>query len=117
LVAVLRQQHQAGRKLTDVILRNTLPDNAFPDDAQQETARACQTFIRMYRPHAAREDTVQFPALYGLLGGKAVKELGEQFEETEHKLFSEGGFASTVDEVAAIEKQLGIYDLTAFTPK
>jgi hemerythrin-like domain-containing protein len=71
----------------------------------------------MYRPHEAREDTVLFPALHGLLSAEQLHELGEQFEEQEEKLFGEGGFDKTVEQVAAIEKQLGIYDLAQFTPK
>ena len=48
---------------------------------------------------------------------KAVKELGEQFEKEEHRLFGEEGFEKTVEEVAAIEKQLGIFDLAGLKPK
>jgi hypothetical protein len=65
----------------------------------------------------SREDTVLFHALYKVVGAKEVKNLGEQFEEKEHQLFGEDGFEKAVDEVAAIEKQLGIYDLASFIPK
>ena len=71
----------------------------------------------MYRPHEAREDTVLFPALHKIVPAKRLKELGEQFEKEEDRLFGEEGFEKTVDQVAAIEKQLGIYDLAQFTPK
>ena len=46
-----------------------------------------------------------------------MKELGEQFEKEEDRLFGDEGFERTVDQVAAVEKQLGIYDLDQFTPK
>lgn len=36
--------------------------------------------------------------------------------EKEHRVFGEEGFQKTVEGVAAIEKQLGIYDLAQFTP-
>jgi hemerythrin-like domain-containing protein len=117
LVAVLRQQHDAGRRVTDVVLRKAAKDEFRKPDARQDVARACEAFIRMYRPHEAREDTVLFPALYKLVGAKEVKELGEQFEKEEHRIFGDEGFEKAVDEVAAIEKQWGIYDLAAFTPK
>ena len=71
----------------------------------------------MYRPHEAREDTVLFPALHKLVPPKRSAELGEQFEKEEDRLFGEEGFEKTVEQVAGIEKQLGIYDLAAFTPK
>lgn len=60
--------------------------------------------------------TVLFPALHNILSPEQVHELGEQFEEQEDELFGEGGFHKTVENVAAIEKQLGIYELSQFTP-
>ena len=74
-----------------------------------------RSFITMYRPHEAREDTVLFPALHQVLSTKQLKDLGEQFEKEEDRLFGDEGFEKTVDQVAAIEKQLGIYDLAQFT--
>jgi hemerythrin-like domain-containing protein len=79
-------------------------------------ARALRAFERMYRPHAAREDTVLFPAFRGLLGAEAYRELGEQFEEQEHARFGEGGFERTVAEVERFERALDIADLASFTP-
>jgi len=117
LVAVLRQQHEAGRKLTDVVLRNATADQFGKPEARQEVIRSCEAFIRMYRPHEAREDTELFPALYKLIGVKEVRELGEQFEREEHRLFGDEGFEKAVEEVAGMEKQLGINDLASFTPK
>jgi hemerythrin-like domain-containing protein len=117
LTKVLRQQHAAGRKLTDTILRNAGADRFHKKDARAELIAACQAFIRMYRPHEAREDTVLFPALHKLLPDKRIKELGEQFEKEEDRLFGEEGFEKTVDRVAALERELGIYDLDQFTPK
>ena len=117
LVKVLRQQHQAGRAVTDVILRNATGDRFGKDENRQELARACRAFIRMYRPHEAREDTVLFPALHKVVSAKQLKDLGEQFEKEEDRLFGDEGFEKTVDQVARVEKQLGIYDLEKFTPK
>lgn len=117
LIRVLKEQHQAGRKVTDVILRNATKDQFRKEDARREVVRSCQAFIRMYRPHEAREDTVLFPALCKIVPAKRLKELGEQFEKEEDRLFGEEGFEKTVEQVAAIEKQLGIYDLAQFTAK
>jgi hemerythrin-like domain-containing protein len=109
LVAILRRQHERGRAATDEIMRLA----AAAPGAQ--LAARLRAFSRMYRPHAAREDTVLFPAFRALLGGEAYRELGEQFEDREHRLFGEGGFARTVAEVAALERALDIHDLAAFT--
>ncbi len=73
-------------------------------------------YIRMFRPHEAREDTVLFPAFRRLLSHEEYEKLGDQFEEREHQLFGEDGFEKTVNQVAEIEKQLGIYNLSQFTP-
>ena len=115
LIVVLRRQHDAGRRVTDVILRNSTGDRFTKEDARKEMAAAIVSFIRMYRPHEAREDTVLFPALHQVLSTKQLKDLGEQFEKEEDRLFGDEGFEKTVDQVAAIEKQLGIYDLAQFT--
>jgi hemerythrin-like domain-containing protein len=117
LVQTLRQQHDAGRRLTDVIQRNAEPDRFGTPEARRELAEACWAFIRMYRPHEAREDTVLFPALHNILSADQLHELGEQFEEQEEQLFGEGGFEKTVQRVAELEKKLGIYELSQFTPR
>ena len=103
--------------MTDVILRAATADRFPQEDARKELVAACRGFIRMYRPHEAREDTVLFPALHKIVPAKQLKDLGEQFEKEEDRLFGEEGFEKTVAEVAVIEKQLGIYDLSQFTPR
>jgi hypothetical protein len=70
----------------------------------------------MYRPHSAREDTILFPALREIVSAAELAELGEQFEEIEHQRFGEGGFSTVVEEVAGLERALGIHDLAQFTP-
>lgn len=108
LVAILLRQHQRGRQLTDDILRQGAPT--------PELAVLLRRFVRMYRPHAAREDTVLFPAFREIVGRAGYRELGEQFEDKEHALFGEHGFERTVTEVAGLETVLGIGDLAKFTP-
>jgi hemerythrin-like domain-containing protein len=117
LVKVLRDQHQAGRRVTDVILRNAVADRFGKADARKEIGASCRAFIRMYRPHEAREDTVLFPALHKIMPTQRMKDLGEQFEKEEDRLFGEEGFEKTVEQVAVIEKQLDIYELSKYTPK
>jgi hemerythrin-like domain-containing protein len=109
LVATLLQQHQRGRQVTEEILRQA------GAGASPELAQLLRSFARMYRPHAAREDTVLFPAFREVVGRAGYEELGEQFEDNEHKLLGERGFESTVAEVAKLEQSLGIGDLAKFT--
>ena len=117
LVAVRRQQHQAGRPLTDSIQRHTTLAALKNADARKELAISLRLFIRMYRPHEAREDTVLFPAFRSIVSPHEYGALGEEFEEKEHRLFGEDGFEKIVGEVAQLEKQLGVHDLAQFTPK
>lgn len=54
LVKVLKRQHDAGRKLTDVILREAADDRFKREDGRTALVAACEAFIRMYRPHGPR---------------------------------------------------------------
>lgn len=117
LVRVLREQHERGRQLTAEVLRVATPEGLSNADSRAQLTRALQLFIRMYAPHAAREDTVLFPALRKVVSANEYDALGEDFERKEHELFGEDGFERVVDEVATLEKTLGIYELAAFTPR
>jgi hemerythrin-like domain-containing protein len=116
LVATLKTQHLAGRRVTAEILRLSQPSLFRSAANRAQLVAACAAFIRMYRPHEAREDTVLFPALRTILSAKQVAALGDRMEEDEHKVLGEEGFERSVDKVAALELQLGINDLRQFTP-
>ncbi|MGE0682470.1 MAG: hemerythrin domain-containing protein [Candidatus Binatia bacterium] len=117
LVQMLRQQHLAGRRLTETIKNRAPAAMRKNTDDQKAVGEAMQSFIRLYRPHAAREDTVLFPAFRLLVSSHEYAALGEEFEDKEHALFGDDGFEKIVDEVAQLEKTLGIYDLAQFTPQ
>lgn len=115
LVTTLKIQHMAGRKLTNHIMEIAASKN-FKSHGKDFIEGVSQ-FIRMYEPHAAREDTVLFPAFQKIVSESEYKEMGEKFEDEEHKLFGKSGFDGIVSQVADIEKALNIYDLSKFTPK
>lgn len=110
LVGTLLRQHERGRQMTNEIARLAGAGGG------KELPSMLLSFSRMYRAHAAREDTVIFPAFREVLGKKAWRDLGEQFEAREHKLFGEHGFEEIVGQVARLEVTLGISDLDALTP-
>jgi hemerythrin-like domain-containing protein len=110
LVITLLDQHQRGRKLTDEITRRC------KSKADAELAVLLRSFVRMYRPHAAREETVLIPAFRQVIGREGYRELGEQLEEHEHQLFGEHGFEDMVARVHGIERVFALDDLRAFTP-
>lgn len=115
ITSVLRTQHQKGRAITDRILAATSA-GILIEPARAALAWDMSLFIRMYEPHEAREDTVIFPALRELLPAKEFGDLAETFEDEEHKRFGPTGFEGVVDKVADIERSLGIYELSQFTP-
>lgn len=115
LVDTLLQQHQAGRRLTDQVMHYSTSSSR-TDTENQQLIQALTAFNSMYRPHEAREDTVLFPAFRKIVSGNEYDSLGEEFEKNEHKLFGEDGFAAMVNKVSDIEKSLGIYELSQFTP-
>src|SRR5437588_5881351 len=116
LVKVLRTQHQAGRRVTDVTMRLANWGSLKNASERVRLADSMRQFIRMYNPHEAREDTVLFPAFHKIVTPHEFDALGEDFEKKENELFGEDGFEKMVDKVAGIEKRLGIYDLSQFTP-
>jgi hemerythrin-like domain-containing protein len=116
LTKVLREQHQAGRRVTEQITRLATAQTLKDPSSAARLQASMRQFVRMYEPHEAREDTVLFPALRGVVSKNEFDALGEDFEKKEHQLFGEDGFEKMVERVASIEKSLGIYDLAQFTP-
>ena len=116
LVNTLEAQHKAGRVVTQR-LEHVAAGGIKSDVDRTSAINDIHAFLRMYRPHEAREDTVLFPEFRNIVGESEFKALGDQFEKKEHELFGEEGFEKNVDKVAGIEKQLGIYELAQFTPK
>lgn len=81
LVDVLLQQHQAGRRLTDITM-HLATNQAFKNaDDRRKLADSMRQFIRMYSPYEAREDTVLFPAFHGIVSAHEFDSLGEDFEK------------------------------------
>jgi hemerythrin-like domain-containing protein len=115
LVKVLRVQHQAGRLITDQVLQKTVVEKSLDGQNSQKLVNIMGQFIRMYRPHLAREDTIVFPAMHDIVTPEEYDILGDEFEDREHELFGDKGFENMVEKVAGIEKSLGIYELSKFT--
>jgi hemerythrin-like domain-containing protein len=117
LVKILLQQHQVGRLLTDRIRRLAAPSLLKSSGERAQVAEDLSLFIKMYRPHKARESTVLFPAFHTVVSREEYDHLGDAFEDEEQKLFGKNGFEKIVDEVAVLEKTLGLDELSRFTPR
>jgi hemerythrin-like domain-containing protein len=115
LVDTLLAQHQAGRRVTQSILQFASGSRKDGEDRHRLVA-SIQSFITMYRPHAAREDTDLFPMLRSLVSAHEYDAMAEDFEKKEHQIFGEDGFGKMVQRVAGLEQSIGINDLSKFTP-
>jgi hemerythrin-like domain-containing protein len=116
LVDTLLAQHKAGRKVTETILQ-AAPGSRQDGDERRRLVPAIRSFIAMYRPHAAREDTDLFPLLREIVSPHEYDAMAEDFERKEHKLFGGDGFEMMVHRVAGLEQSIGIGDLAQFTPR
>jgi hypothetical protein len=106
---MLREQHAAGRKLTDFVLEAAKRAGSSSGQDKAKLANALPGFTRIYEAHAAREQTALFPAFHALFNEHEFDALGEQFEKQENRLLGAGGFES------ADKQALGIYELSQFT--
>jgi hemerythrin-like domain-containing protein len=114
LTEILLAQHQRGREITSYLLAVTKSGRIATANAEP-LARSLEAFVLMYQNHAAREDTVVFPAWKKHFTNKQLDELSDQFEDIEHKMFGKDGFDDAVEKISAIETTLGFANLGQFT--
>ena len=112
---VLTMQHQRGRDITTYLLAVT---NAARISAAhgQPLATALEGLVLMYEHHAAREDTIVFPAWKSNYTEKQLDALSDEFEDIEKKTFGKDGFDDAAEKISAIEQTFGIADIARFTP-
>jgi hemerythrin-like domain-containing protein len=112
---ILTEQHNRGREITDYLLVVTNGGKISTAHAEP-LAKVFETFVVMYQNHAAREDTIVFPAWKKNFTDKQLDEIGDQFEDIEHKMFGKDGFEDAEKKMSGIEAALGFSDLAQFTP-
>lgn len=111
---ILVAQHNRGREITDYIISATQGAKLGPTNAEA-MAKALDAFVLMYRNHAAREDTIIFPAWKQTMTAKQLDEIGDKFEDIEKEQFGGDGFEDAVKQITAIEGSLGLADIAQFT--
>jgi hemerythrin-like domain-containing protein len=111
---ILVVQHNRGREITDFIIRATQGAKLGASNSEP-LAKALEAFVLMYRNHAAREDTIIFPAWKETMTGNQLDELNDKFEDIEHEQFGDDGFEDAVKQISAIENSLGLADIAQFT--
>jgi hemerythrin-like domain-containing protein len=111
---ILVAQHNRGREITDYIISVT-QGAKFGASNAEDLAKTLEAFVLMYRNHAAREDTVIFPAWKQTMTNKQLDEINDKFEDIEHEQFGVDGFEDAVKQISAIESGLGLADISQFT--
>jgi hemerythrin-like domain-containing protein len=112
-IDVLVAQHVRGREITDYILSITNGPRLGVEAAK--FADVLTGFVRMYEHHAAREDTIIFPAWKDAVTSDEYDELNDKFEDIEHDQFGEDGFEDAAKQMSEIETSLGMSDIAQFT--
>jgi hemerythrin-like domain-containing protein len=110
---ILVVQHNRGREITNYILSRTNLAKLGSD--AEPLARAMETLVRMYQHHAAREDTIVFPAWKLNFTDKQLDEYSDQFEDIEKKMFGKDGYEDAEKKISGIEQSLGLADIAQFT--
>ena len=114
LVDVLQAQHQRGREITDFVLSKAR-SGKIGAAAAGTLAATLIAFDRMYENHAAREDTIVFPAWKTAFNDKQLDEKADEFEDIERRMFGKDGFDDAEKKISRIEGALGLSDLAQFT--
>jgi hemerythrin-like domain-containing protein len=113
LVDVLVAQHVRGREITDFVLSKVRTGKI--GAAGTVLAATLEAFDRMYENHAAREDTIVFPAWKMAFSDKQLDEKADEFEDIERRMFGKDGFDDAEKKISRIEGILGLSDLAQFT--
>jgi hemerythrin-like domain-containing protein len=115
LVTTLLVQHDRGRHITAQLQLGA--NGKLDSPASRAAMRALlDSFVRMYEPHEAWEDTVIYPALRARTSQRVLDELAERFADLENQQFGDAALQQVLDRVSGVEQQLGIGDLASFTP-
>jgi hemerythrin-like domain-containing protein len=115
LVRTLLAQHDKGRHLTATILTVSAGDLSSAA-AKSSLKASLDSFVRMYEPHEAWEDTVIYPALRAQESQRTLDLLAERFHDLENTQYGDTALAQILERVTGVEQQLGIADLATFTP-
>jgi hemerythrin-like domain-containing protein len=122
-VRTLLVQHDRGRKITTALIAAT---NPMPMDgpaalgfatatSRAQLASMLEAFVTMYEHHEAWEDTQIFPAFRDVTAGRMFERISEQIA-TVHENTVGDGITDYLHQVERLEQQLGIGDLSRFTP-
>lgn len=116
LLDTLETQHDRAREMIDGIIDLTRTGSIRDLADINEMANLCMSFVIMYRPHSAWEETVLFPKLYDVATENYIDNLHTRMQSEEHELMSNAGFRRLMANLVKIEEAAGTGDLARFTP-
>jgi hemerythrin-like domain-containing protein len=120
LMRVLVEQHGAGSHITRSIRKKLSGADKSKTRGKtmlrRDLAELVRAFVKMYRPHAAREDTVLYPALRCNLEPDRYTEFKNRVEHLESAM-KESRLDTVLSRIEEIEKALDLFDLANFTYK
>jgi hemerythrin-like domain-containing protein len=114
IASILKHQHDRGREITDYISTVSRGGHISRGNIAPLSS-SLVAFVKMYQHHTAIEDTVIFPAWKAAISKAQYKELSEQFEDLERRMFGKDGFEDAVGRIHAIEEVFGLADLGTLT--
>ena len=117
LVDTLELQHDKGREIIGRIIDLTRAGHIEDPGHLNELISLCLSFVIMYRPHAAWEETVVFPALYDISTENYIDNINMRMHEEDAALMSDPGLHRLMDNLRKIEKAAGTSELEHFTPQ
>jgi hemerythrin-like domain-containing protein len=116
LLSTLREQHAAGRRLTDVILQLTSGE-AGGTPNMEALSRNILAYLNWIRPHTAFEESMLYPQIRATLPDRDYEQLQKTFAETTRKKLGTEGFNGLLQKVTELEKSVGVTSLAQWTPK
>lgn len=117
LIAVLREQHAAACKLTDILKPLCANFSQNDQESRRKMVNMIHLLTRMSLAHESWEDTALFPLLRVAVPGKSYDRLSSEFEQAQTQFLGRDGLNETIQKIASYENSLGMGDLASFTPK
>jgi hemerythrin-like domain-containing protein len=114
LIRTLLTQHDRGRHLTAAI--KDVAAQSLDASSRAQLKGYLDGFVAMYEPHEAWEDTVVYPAFRAATSQSHRDELADRIASYQAGSYSSDGLGPVLEQLTAVETELGIEDLNTFTP-
>jgi len=102
LIELLIKQHRASADLTSSIVTQAKNNDAAVFDS-------ITSFLKMYRLHSSREDTIVFRKYRKLVDTAELRRVSKLIDDLEDERYGKNGFDMLLGRVIVVEQLLGIY--------